>query len=244
MVWPLFSHRRGVPPGYLDSGEDPRPRWQTTWYSPRSTRPRPLREAVSAQGPWHAANPHPSGVAAGHEPLTMDRALSAVFSQVARRRKSRSYGVLGRAVRMTDPQGTARMVASRGPSQRQAVMLPRRGCLRALVTASNGPHPAQPFGALGPGPGVHRAAPHPRPGLTSPVRDTATQARTHPRHTGDADPALADTPARCPARRRPAHPHLCDLRESPGPVGQRVGGAEVGPSRPRLSRRRGDPPPG
>src|SRR5215218_8949157 len=30
------SHR-----GYFDSGEDPRPRWQTTWYLPRSTRTLP-----------------------------------------------------------------------------------------------------------------------------------------------------------------------------------------------------------
>jgi Adenylate cyclase regulatory domain len=55
----------------LRSGEDPRPRWQTTWYMPRSTRTSaPLRGAATAQGPSRAAHLHRSGVAAGHKPFS------------------------------------------------------------------------------------------------------------------------------------------------------------------------------
>jgi hypothetical protein len=64
------------------SGEDPRPRWQTAWYLPGRRGPRPLRGAVTAQGPSRAAHLHPSGVAQGHEPLTMDRRPSAVLAHV------------------------------------------------------------------------------------------------------------------------------------------------------------------
>jgi hypothetical protein len=40
--------------------------------------PRPLRGAVNGPGPCRAAHLHPSGVAAGHEPLISNRGLTAV----------------------------------------------------------------------------------------------------------------------------------------------------------------------
>ena len=42
----------------------------------------PSAEQSTAQGQWCAAHLHPSVVAAGHEPLTMDRRPSAVLSHV------------------------------------------------------------------------------------------------------------------------------------------------------------------
>jgi hypothetical protein len=40
----------GLEPAASSSGEDPRLRWQTAWYLPRSTRTRPLRGAVNGPG--------------------------------------------------------------------------------------------------------------------------------------------------------------------------------------------------
>jgi hypothetical protein len=42
----------------------------------------PSAEQSTAQGPSRVAHLHPSGVAEGHEPLTMDRRPSAVLSRV------------------------------------------------------------------------------------------------------------------------------------------------------------------
>src|SRR6266511_5005676 len=42
----------------------------------------PSAEQSTAQGPCCAAHLHPSGVAEGHEPLTMDRRHTAVLSAV------------------------------------------------------------------------------------------------------------------------------------------------------------------
>jgi hypothetical protein len=39
-------------------------------------------EQSTAQGPSCAAHLHPSGVAAGHDPLTMDRGRTAVLTRV------------------------------------------------------------------------------------------------------------------------------------------------------------------
>jgi hypothetical protein len=44
--------------------------------------PCPLRGAVTAQGPSRAAHLHPSGVAAGHEPLTMEPPGTAVRTTI------------------------------------------------------------------------------------------------------------------------------------------------------------------
>src|SRR5215218_6156895 len=63
----------GLEPPASSSGEDLCPRWQTAWYLPRSTRTSPpSAEQATAQGPCCAAHLHPSGVAAGHDPLTID----------------------------------------------------------------------------------------------------------------------------------------------------------------------------
>jgi hypothetical protein len=64
------------------SGEDPRPRWQTGWYLPGRRGPRPLRGAVNGPGAVSCCHLHPSGVAAGHEPLTMDRRPTVMLSRV------------------------------------------------------------------------------------------------------------------------------------------------------------------
>ena len=82
--------------GYLDSGEDPRPRWQTAWYLPGRRGPRPLRGAVNGPGAVSCCPSSSSGVAQGHEPLTMDRRPSAVLTHVlagrTRHRRCRTYG--------------------------------------------------------------------------------------------------------------------------------------------------------
>ena len=56
----------------------------------------PSAEQSTAQGPSRAAHLHPSGVAEGHEPLTMDRRPSAVLTHVlagrTRHRRCRTHG--------------------------------------------------------------------------------------------------------------------------------------------------------
>jgi hypothetical protein len=67
--------------------------------------PCPLRGAVTAQGPSRAAHLHPSGVAAGHEPLIRDRGLSAVRTSVSpgRARASGAKGCVLTAARISAP---------------------------------------------------------------------------------------------------------------------------------------------
>jgi hypothetical protein len=83
-AWPPHPPGRGA---ILElapsSGEDPRPWWQTAWYLPRSTRTSPSpRSSGRPRGRVVLPYLHPSGVAAGHEPLTMDRQPSAVLTPV------------------------------------------------------------------------------------------------------------------------------------------------------------------
>src|SRR5215216_6531902 len=72
----------GLEPAPSSSGEDPRPRWQTAWYLPRSTRTSaPPRSSQRPRGRVVLPS-SPSGVAAGHEPLTRDQRPSAVLTGV------------------------------------------------------------------------------------------------------------------------------------------------------------------
>ena len=150
--------------GYFDSGEDPRPRWQTAWYLPGRRGPRPFAEQSTAQGPSRAAQLHPSGVTRGHERPTMDRRLSAVLTHVlagrTRHRKRRSYGAT-----LTRAAKRPRLAAAVGASTR----LVAQAFFPAIQPRPAGPrYPAANLGS------------HPRPWPCWRMRGRVTTCRSHP----------------------------------------------------------------
>jgi hypothetical protein len=94
----------GIEPATPSSGEDPRPRWQTTWYLPRSTRTSPSpRSSQRPRGNSVLPIFIPQGwpQAMSHLPWNHQEPLCAPpFPQVTADRQGRSYGFsLGEGMR-------------------------------------------------------------------------------------------------------------------------------------------------
>ena len=144
-----FSRQHGVPQGgYLDSGEDPRPRWQTARYLPRSTRTSPPSRSGQRPGAVSCCPTSFVRVAQGHERPTMDRRPSAVLTHVlagrTRHRRCRTHGAT-----LTRAAKRPRVAAAVGASTRLVAqaLLPSNPTTtsRATIPSSQPEHHPRPW---------------------------------------------------------------------------------------------------